>query len=99
MTKQKMRVDDLLAEAYSQIQDDRKKICDSYDKYSAQINNLGDYAVNGQNLNKCLELMMKQTGQLVELCKMQDSRKSKTIELEDDDEKDTVYKAINGGLQ
>ena len=66
--------------AYDQMKEDREKIKASYDKFAAQIDTLNDYAVNGQNINKCLELLTKQTAQLLELAKLQSATKK------DDDE-------------
>jgi len=66
---------DTLRLAYEQMQEDREVIKASYEKFAEQMTSLNDYAINGANVNKCLELLTKQTAQLLELAKLQNSMK------------------------
>lgn len=84
----------LLSLAKDQMAEDRKLIKESYEKFSSQINTANDYFQNGQNLNKCLELMIKQTSQVVELLKLENStgkNKNKTLTAE---EVEDIYKGM-----
>lgn len=64
---------EILELAYDQMLKDRETILASYNQFSGQVVDLQEYAVSGQNLNKCLELLTKQTAQLLELAKMRKS--------------------------
>jgi Tfp pilus assembly protein PilO len=75
MSKLTKTTHDTLNLAFEQMQEDRETIKDSYSKFADQMENLNDYAVNGANVNKCLELLTKQTAQLLELAKLQSSLK------------------------
>jgi hypothetical protein len=82
----KKEIEGALELAFEQMQEDRKTIKESYDKFAAQIHTLEDYAVSGMNLNKCLELLTKQTAQLLELGKIQGAGKKKSGSKLDPDE-------------
>lgn len=66
-----MKTKETMKLAFEQMQEDREKVKDSYEKFAEQMDTLQDYAVNGANMNKCLELLTKQTAQLLELAKLQ----------------------------
>ncbi len=74
----KKEIEDALELAFEQMQEDRKTIKESYDKFSKEIDSIDQYAMAGMNLNKCLELLTKQTAQLLELAKIQGAGKKKS---------------------
>lgn len=53
-----------------QWREDRDAITTSYESLRGMITNPQDFAMNGMNLTKILEIMTKQTGQLVDLVKI-----------------------------
>lgn len=95
------KFDNILEQAFEQMQKDREIIMESYDKFSNQVVDAQDYAVNGQNLNKCLELLTKQTGQLLEFAKLCQNEKKAAAANLSDEEKDGLYEklAVARGVQ
>lgn len=90
---------DTLRLAFEQMQEDRKTIKDSYDKYSEQVETLADYMGTGLHLNKCLELLTKQTAQLLELAKLQGAGRKQTEESLSPDDRNEIYGQLTGGYQ
>lgn len=91
--------EEILQEAYGQIQEDRKKIMDSYGKFYEQADSFDKYAMIGMHLNKCLELLTKQTSQLLDLAKMQqtgDKKKDKGLSEED---QHAIYSSLEDRVQ
>ncbi len=84
-----------MQEAYEQIQHDRQMMRECYDKFSEQVNNIGDYAVAGQNLNKCLELLGKQTTALLEIAKLASTRDKKEETSLSAEENEAIYEKIS----
>ena len=75
--------------AHQQLLEDRKTILEFYEKFKDQVVTLQDLAVNGPNLTKCLELMNKQTAQLIEFSKAEDKKNNTsddTLTFEDTEE-------------
>ena len=89
------KIKQTLEMAYEQMQEDRATIKESYEKFSGQVNSLQDYSFNGANLNKCLELLTKQTSQFLELIKLQNTIKGKDEEDFTSKDAEGVYNMIN----
>jgi len=70
-------IDEICSVAWEQLNEDREAIKDLYDHLKRQIVTREEYAINGQNLAKFAELMIKQTGQVVDLLKVMNADKSK----------------------
>jgi len=85
---------DTMRLAFEQMQEDRETIRESYEKFSEQMTNLNDYAVNGANVNKCLELLTKQTAQLLELAKLQSTIKKHEDASLTSDDRDELYESL-----
>lgn len=86
----------LMQEAYDQCKQDRVLTRNCYDKFSEQVQNIGDYAVAGQNLNKCLEILSKQSAQLLELAKLSSTvRKNESDTTLSAEENEKIYEEIN----
>lgn len=61
---------DLYNNIREQSQDDRELLKDLIDDLRSKVLTKEDYAINGQNLAKLTELMIKQTGQYIDLVKI-----------------------------
>ena len=85
MKRKRLNAEEMLEQAYDQMMEDRDAIKASYEKFSEQMETLEHYAVNGQNINKCLELMTKQTQQMLEMVKMQGGGSKKEEDMSVDD--------------
>ena len=91
MAKSKEKID-YTEEAHQQLIEDRKTILEFYQRFKDQVVTLQDLAVNGPNMTKCLELMSKQTAQLIEFTKIESKKNSDdTFSVEDEEE---VYREI-----
>jgi hypothetical protein len=83
--------------AYEQMLEDREVIKASYQKFADQMDTLNDYAVNGANINKCLELLTKQTAQLLELAKLQNTIKRSADDHFSGRDAEGLYSMIKSG--
>jgi hypothetical protein len=93
--KRKLDLEKFVLLAYDQLQEDRQTIKDFYEKFKDQVVTTQDLAVNGSNLTKCLELMIKQTSQLIEVMKVESSKKNAEKDMSlSDDEKDQLYSQL-----
>ena len=78
-------VNETIEMVFEQLEEDRKKITASYEHFSEKITEINDYVVAGQNLNKCLELMTKQTAQLLDVAKLLENKKQRSNEIDEED--------------
>lgn len=90
----KRSTDALMDEAYQQVLEDRELIRESYDKFSEQVTSIEQYAVAGQNLNKCLELLSKQSAQLIEIAKLASAVKRQAGPSLSDEENEEIYNEL-----
>lgn len=93
----KSKLDSFLDEVLKQAVEDRAAAKGAYDELKSQINGFEGYAVNGITLAKLIELMQKQTNQMMEFYKVLDkSQKEKGQESTgfEPDEVEDIYKII-----
>ncbi len=96
----KKNIEQMLDLAIEQVQKDRNLLTEAYEKFSSFIASPQDLAVNGQNVNKTLELLVKQTASLIELAKLNSADKKKKDVVFSDDEKDDLFEELrNAGHQ
>jgi hypothetical protein len=73
MSNKKKDINDKLEQ---QLNEDRELIMEAYQDLRSMLGSPQDFAVNGSTLAKLAELLMKQTGQVLELSKIK-SKKDK----------------------
>ncbi|MBI2449264.1 hypothetical protein HYV49_03120 [Candidatus Pacearchaeota archaeon] len=78
---------------WRQLTEDRDAINGLYDDLKKMTVTIQDYAVNGLTLSKIMEIKIKQTGQLVEVVRM-NQRKSKENDKLSEEDKEEVFERI-----
>jgi len=86
-------LDVILDKIWVQARKDRDCAIESYEDLRSKMDTLQDYAINGQNLAKFLELMGKTTSQLVDLYKVVNKKEDNRVENINfsDEELDKIY--------
>ena len=71
-----------------QLMDDREKILDLYNSLKKEVTRSEDFAIHGLTLSKFAEIMIKQTGQLIDLIKINQGEIQKPdLDLDEEDKK------------
>lgn len=74
-----------------QLDEDRKTILDLYTDLKSQVTEKNDYALHGLTLTKVLEVLTKQTNQMIDLVKVEERSESTSDSLTED-QVEEVYK-------
>ena len=95
---EKIRQEDLV-ELYDdltrQLQEDREKVTKLYDDLKLLVSTKEEYAVNGLVLSKIMEIQIKQTAQLIELARINQSKdKDKQEDTLSPEDKEKLFEDI-----
>lgn len=78
----------------SQLDEDRSNLMDAYKDLRQIMITPQDYSINGMNLTKLLELLTKQTAQLLEVSKLNEKNNNKEDEKISNKDQEEIFAAI-----
>lgn len=79
---------------WRQMREDRDATKQSYEDLKKLVTNVQDYAINGLTLSKLIELMGKQTSQIIEFYKILDKNQEENPSDFSDEELEKIYDEI-----